>query len=131
MVQWGLHSHKLESIDISDRMSQSSFCCLSSYGRSGNQNHRCFYFDISIVCLYAIFQVYNTTVSYFVNGVGIGSTARGTQSLAGKITDERGEILLGQTYLGKETVTSFYKSERAGMSKNPKYIKEITKLKRN
>ena len=46
-------------------------------------------------------QVYDTSVSYFVNGTGPGYVASGTKDLEGAIRDSSGTFKLGQSLDGK------------------------------
>ena len=46
-------------------------------------------------------QVYDMSVSYFVNGVGPGYASRGTKGLVGSIRDSEGSFVLGQSRDGE------------------------------
>ena len=57
----------------------------------------------TIRCIYATFillQVYDASLSYFINGTSIGSSARGTRGLVSAVRDANGIIRLGQANNG-------------------------------
>ena len=50
---------------------------------------------------HVFFQVYDMSVSYFVNGVGPGYASRGTKGLVGSIRDSEGSFVIGQSQDGE------------------------------
>ena len=48
-----------------------------------------------------LLQVYDTTVSVFVNGLDAGGTARATKGLVGVVLDSDGTFRVGQTATGQ------------------------------
>ena len=40
--------------------------------------------------------MYDTTLSYYINGTGVGLSARGTSGLVGTVLDAEGSFRLGQ-----------------------------------
>ena len=50
------------------------------------------------------FQVYDVTVSYFLDGLGVGFDSTDTRGLVGQISDQEGVFLIGQNAKGKPYV---------------------------
>ena len=53
-------------------------------------------------------QVYDRTMSYFVDDSGLGFAARGTQSISGRLLDAAGYMRIGQTHEGNCMTTLLY-----------------------
>ncbi len=51
--------------------------------------------------MFVYVQVYDTKVSLYINGTGLGYSPRATTSLAAVISDEGGTLRLGQNQAGR------------------------------